>query len=120
MHSISGNATRCVAGMLLLATMLVVSAIAPGQVAFAQDGEAEADGSVRFIHASPDAPAVDILLDGAPVAQALELGDVTEFAAVSPGGHSIQVVPAGEEANASLADETLDAGSDQAYTVAVA
>jgi len=120
MHSFLGNATRYVAGMFLLAAMLVVSAIGPGQLAFAQDGEAEADGSVRFVHASPDAPAVDILLDGAPVAQALEFGDVTEFAAVSPGDHSIQVVPAGEEANAALADQTLDAGSDQAYTVAVA
>jgi hypothetical protein len=120
MNLFSGSATRYVAGFLLLAAMLVISAMAPGQVALAQDGESEPDGSVRFIQASPDAPALDILVDGAPVAQELQFGDATEYAPVTPGEHSIQVVPAGEDANAALAEEDLEVDSDGAYTVAVA
>ncbi|CAN5815266.1 hypothetical protein BH24CHL4_BH24CHL4_10590 [soil metagenome] len=120
MNPLSGSVTRYITGLMLLAAMLVVSAIAPGQLVIAQDSETEADGSVRFIHASPDAPAVDILLDGAPVAQGIEFGIATEYAAVSPGDHNVQVVPAGESAAAALIDETIGVDSGEAYTVVVA
>jgi hypothetical protein len=120
MNLISGYAARAVAVLALLSAMIVTGAITPGQLAFAQEGDTEADGSVRFIQASPDAPPLDILIDGAPVAQGLEFGDATEYAPVTPGDHTVQVVPAGEDANAALAEEDLGVDSGEAYTVAVA
>jgi hypothetical protein len=116
----SGLGLRRTVGAALLAVMLVASAVFTMPGALAQDVEAEPAGSVRFLHASPDAPAVDIILDGVPVTQGLEFGGVTEFAAVPPGEHQVQIVPAGEGTNAALIDETFDVDSDEAYTVAVA
>lgn len=102
---------------LMLALTFVVSAAGAGG---AQDGAAEASASVRFVHASPDAPALDILVDGQPVAQGLEFGALTEFAPVSDGDHTIQIVPAGEAVASALIEETIGTDGDSAYTVAVA
>ena len=102
---------------LLLGLVLAISAAGSSR---AQDGAAEASASLRFVHASPDAPAVDILVDSQPVAQGLEFGAVTEFAPVSDGDHTLQVVPAGEAAASALVEETIETGENSAYTVAVA
>jgi hypothetical protein len=51
------------------------------------------DATVRVVHASPDAPAVDVLVDGQPIAQNLGLGTATSYAPMSPGDHRAQIVP---------------------------
>jgi hypothetical protein len=51
------------------------------------------DPTVRVVHASPDAPAVNVLVDGQPLAQGVAFGSASEYAALSPGAHQVQVVP---------------------------
>ncbi len=51
------------------------------------------DPTVRVVHASPDAPAINILVDGQPLAQDVAFGSASEYAALSPGDHQVQVVP---------------------------
>ncbi len=72
---------------------------------------------VRAVHASPDAPAVDILVNGAPAFVNVPFGAVSDYATLPPGDYTIQVVPTGASAPVVIdADVTLAAGND--YTVA--
>jgi Domain of unknown function (DUF4397) len=98
------------AGLLLLLSLALVPA------AFAQSATAK----VRVVHASPDAPAVDVWVDGSKV-----LSDVTFFTAsgyldLPAGAHRFQVTPAGAGADKAVIDAnaTLDGGN--AYTVMAA
>jgi len=96
-----------VAGMFLLALSLVVPAAA-------QDSMAR----VRVIHASPDAPAVDVFVDGAAVLTNVAFPAISDYLSVPAGPHEIAVAPAGagEAAAVITANPTLEAG--MAYTVA--
>jgi hypothetical protein len=72
---------------------------------------------VRAVHASPDAPAVDILVNGAPAFTNVPFQAVSDYATLPPGTYNIQVVPAGAAAPVVIdADVTIEAGVD--YTVA--
>ena len=62
------------------------------------------DPTVRVVHASPDAPAIDILVDGQPLAQGVAFGSASEYAALSPGDHQVQVVPT--DGGAPIIDQT--------------
>ncbi|WP_175454346.1 DUF4397 domain-containing protein [Halopelagius longus] len=48
---------------------------------------------VRALHASPDAPAVDIYVDGQQVAQGVQFGNITGYLDLSPGEVQVQVYP---------------------------
>lgn len=50
---------------------------------------------VRVVHASPDAPAVDILVNDAPAITNLAFGQISDYASLAPGTYNIKVVPAG-------------------------
>ncbi|WP_270182616.1 DUF4397 domain-containing protein [Alkalihalobacillus sp. CinArs1] len=63
-----------------------------GTQAFADDHEA----MVRVIHASPDAPAVDVYVDGEAVVEGAEYKQATDYMALPAGDHKIEVFPAGE------------------------
>lgn len=93
-------------GMLLLAMAVVPAA--------AQDSMAR----VRVIHASPDAPAVDVFVDGTTVLTNVAFPAISDYLSVPAGAHSIAVAPAGagEAAAVINANPTLEAG--MAYTVA--
>jgi hypothetical protein len=87
------------------------------------------ESRVRFVHTAPDAPAVDILADGATLFENVEFGASGDFATVDSGSHDIEVRPHGSDesvlsrpgigfdgataytvlATGTLADETLDA-----------
>jgi minor extracellular serine protease Vpr len=72
---------------------------------------------VRAVHASPDAPAVDILVNGAPAFVNVPFQAVSEYATLPPGTYNIKVVPTGAAAPVVIdADVTIAAGKD--YTVA--
>lgn len=73
---------------------------------------------VRVIHASPDAPAVDIWVDGQAALRGVAFPAISDYLDVPAGAHKIVVAPAGQGEAAAVitANPTLEAG--MAYTVA--
>lgn len=102
-----------IAAMGLLIAGLAVWITGARQVAAQED--AEPDASVRFVHASPGAPAVDILIDGQAAAQNVAYGSATSYVPVPGGDHKVQVVPAGQTAEGALIDTDLNVDSGGAY-----
>lgn len=73
-----------------------------------------ADGTpkVRVIHASPDAPAVDVLVnDEIPAFEGVEFNDVTDYAELPAGVYNFKVVPEGGDP----ADAVIDADVNLQY-----
>lgn len=97
--------------MVVGAFMLAFAFVLPAE---AQSGMA----MVRVIHASPDAPAVDVFVDGNAVLTNVAFPAISAYLEVPAGPHAIAVAPAGAGAAAAVitANPTLAAGS--AYTVA--
>ncbi|KUG04857.1 hypothetical protein ASZ90_017737 [hydrocarbon metagenome] len=60
---------------------------------------------IRFLHASPGAPEVDIYTDGNLMVQNLDYNTVSEYLPVGPEIMRIQVFPAGENSNPVLDTE---------------
>src|SRR5215213_789252 len=85
----------------------------------AQDETADADATVRVLHAAPGAPAVDVLVDGQPLLDGVAYGTASDYATLSSTEHRLQVVPTGETADAAVVDETIDAAPGQASILAV-
>jgi hypothetical protein len=95
----------------VLATALVVAA--NGAVAAADTAD------VRVLHASPDAPAVDVYLDDAIVDALTNVafGTTSDYLPIPAGDHNIKVYATGTTADPVIdADVTVAAG--KAYTVA--
>jgi hypothetical protein len=108
-----------VLGLALLVVALVAGILPFAPRVAAQDATAEADATVRFIHASPGAPPVDVLVDGQAILEGLTSGEASQYLVITPQEHQLLVVPSGQTAEAALFDETLDAGPGGAYVVAV-
>ncbi len=70
-----------------------------------------AGARVRVIHASPDAPAVDVLVNGQlRLFQNVKFGDATSYAAVPANFYDVKVVPAGGGAGSAVIDADLNLG----------
>ncbi|MEM7376706.1 MAG: DUF4397 domain-containing protein [Pseudomonadota bacterium] len=72
------------------------------------------DASIRVVHASPDAPAVNVALNGATAINALDYGQSSGFATVPAGAYDVAVngiLPAGTATVISVDGLTLPAGS---------
>ncbi|HEU5300549.1 MAG TPA: DUF4397 domain-containing protein [bacterium] len=85
---------------------------------FAGLGEAQSGmARVRVVHASPDAPAVDVLVDGARAIAGLGFKAASGYASVPAGRRTFQVFPAGTAMGTPVIEvaPTLAAGKD--YTV---
>ncbi|MCL9814370.1 DUF4397 domain-containing protein [Natranaeroarchaeum aerophilus] len=67
------------------------------------------ESRVRAVHASPDAPEVDIVADDDPLVEGLGFGDFETFD-VEAGEYSLEVREAGEDESVADFDVTLDAG----------
>lgn len=86
--------------------------------AFPLSGSA-ADAMIRVVHASPDAPAVDVYLNGQRAIANLKFTEGTTYAAVPAGSYRVQVFPAGTGPNGTaVISATLDLKGGTAYTVA--
>ena len=72
---------------------------------------------VRVAHLSPDAPAVDVWVDGEVVLSDVPYKAVSDYFELPHGSHRIQVSPAGET-EPIVIDATVEFMSDTAYTVA--
>lgn len=84
--------------------------------AFVTPAAAANDAMVRVIHASPDAPNVDVWLDGTMVLSDVPYEAVSAYLPVPAGDHNVKVTPTGSTTPVIDADVTLTAGT--AYTIA--
>src|SRR5215218_1094856 len=71
------------------------------------------DSCLRIINAAPDAGPVDVYVGEAPIAEELEFGAASSFAAAPNGEQQLRVVPAGAPVDQAVIDMTqgLTAGS---------
>lgn len=78
---------------------------------------ATSDSYVRILHASPDAPSVDIYANGNIIAKNLAYKQLTDYVEVKPGEYIIQVYPAGEKTNPVI-DTKLKVPAENSFTIA--
>ena len=77
---------------------------------------AQDEASVRVVHASPDAPNVDVWVDGTKVLTDVPFTAVSDYLPLPAGDHNVQVTATGSTDPVIDADLTLEAGTS--YTVA--
>ena len=75
----------------------------------------EGESRVRVVHASPDAPDVDVLLDDAEVLSDVPYLAASDYLEATDGEHNLKVNAAGTTTTVIDADVTLSDGTD--YTV---
>ena len=92
------------ASVLVLALAMVVPVMAEG------------GPRVRAVHASPDAPAVDVWVDGAPAFTNAPFKGVTAYAELAQGMHNFQIVPAGATEPVVI-EADLDLQNNTDYTI---
>lgn len=78
----------------------------------------EGDACVNVIHASPDAPAVDVYVDGTEALSDLAFGTASGWVALPAGEHQVQVTAADAAIDTAVIDATLDLEAGAAYEVA--
>jgi hypothetical protein len=77
------------------------------------------DARVRVAHVSPDAPNVDVWVDGSLAFENVAFEDVTDYAALAPGSYLVQVEATGGGGSGPFViSETLALAADTDYTVA--
>lgn len=79
-----------------------------------QDPAAE-KAFVRFVHAAPDAPAVDVRAgsyEGAPVFEDVSFGEVTDYIELEPGGYIFVITQTGDAVPVAAFEEAeIEAGN---------
>jgi hypothetical protein len=94
---------------------LLVGALALPGVAGAQEQQAR----VRVLHLSPDAPKVDLYVDGTRTLAGISFKTATKHAAVPAGTHSVEIRPAGSATgDRALATTRTTVAPGAAYTLA--
>ena len=81
------------------------------------DGVAVAPARLRVAHLSPDAPAVDVWVDGAPAAMGLSFEENTGYVSVPAGPRRVEVFVAGTTTGA-VFETTVSVRSGRDYTAA--
>ena len=97
--------------------ILVLTAVLVLSLALATSALAQSDmARVRVVHASPDAPAVDVWVDGSVAFSNAPFKGITDYASLAPATYNVQVTPTGATEPVVIeADLALDANTD--YTV---
>lgn len=72
---------------------------------------------IRVLHASPDAPAVDVYANGNPIAKNLAYKGFTPYVKVPAGNYNIKVFPAGKTVNP-VVDSNFELPGNSIFTVA--
>lgn len=108
------RSVKFVTSILLAAVVMFGLAVGSAGRVAAQSDEA----NVRVIHASPDAPAVDIWVNGSVAIEGLEFGDATDWIALPAGSYDVAVAPAGADAADAVIEATLDLEGGVNYNVA--
>jgi len=80
------------------ATTTTTASRAAGSASAAAGGNPVAGGAmVRVVHGSPDAPAVDVYVDGKKAITALAFGKASDYQSVTAGRHDFQVYATGAD-----------------------
>ncbi|MET3507500.1 DUF4397 domain-containing protein [Halalkalibacter oceani] len=94
--------------------VLLLLVLAVGAPVYANS---EAEAQARVVHATPDAPKVDVYLDKVLVVKALDFTEAGQYISLSPGLHTLSIFPEGDTDTALVTDEvTVEAGHH--YTLA--
>ena len=88
----------------------IVALFATAAVTFA------AGPRVRVVHGSPDAPAVDVLVNGSAAFTTLAFKEISDYAALDAGSYGVAVVPTGKT-EPQVISATLTLAPDKDYTV---
>ncbi len=105
---------------LVAIAVLLALALALSGVVQAAEAAQQAETRLRAVHAAPDAPAVDVEVDGAVAFPGLSFPSVSAYIGSSPGAHRVRVVPAGEPRAAPLLETTADLAANTDHTLVVA
>jgi hypothetical protein len=97
---------------LIVLPIVLLLVLLTGSVAMADDGPAQ----LRIFHASPDAPAVNILVDGRVMFSQVTYGYVTHYAMLEAGDYNIKVVSADRD-QLVVIDANLTLEANKRYTV---
>lgn len=123
-RGIGGKGNLMKTKVVLFAMAAILGAAGPGHAAtplnaiLSTDAPSANTGNarVRVVHASPDAPPVDVWVNGSPAFTNVAFETITTFAGVPAGTYNVKVVPAGATSPVVIeADLTLAASTD--YTV---
>ncbi|MFW5950138.1 MAG: DUF4397 domain-containing protein, partial [archaeon] len=91
---------------ILLAVLVIGSVVTGGMVVMAQDAPGDDDSGeidtqqttyLRVMHASPDAPAVDVYIDNESALTNVSFGDLSEYQTLAAGEHNVTVTAADDE-----------------------
>ncbi len=95
-----------IGGVLLVALSLVLPAAAQSDTA-----------RVRFVHAAPDMPPVDVFVDGKIVLRSVDFPLISDYLEAQAGSHQVVFAPAGQPVSEAIitAQPTFEAG--KAHTV---
>ena len=106
--------SRIVSSLVLMLGLLLLAAPAAMADSHMSSGNS---ALLRVAHLSPDAPAVDVWVNGDVVLSDVPYEAVSSYLELSPGSYDVQVTPAGET-EPMVIDATLELESETAYTVA--
>ena len=89
--------SRSTSGLMRHVALIMALVLIGGAVGYTPRTAAQAPigGRLRFLHGIPGAPAVDISIDKVVAARALEFSQATRFIIVTPGDHTVAVLPTG-------------------------
>ncbi|WP_100333672.1 DUF4397 domain-containing protein [Bacillus alkalisoli] len=74
------------------------------------------NSSVRFLHASPDAPAVDVYINDERTFTNVRYKNISEYVELPGGVYQVKVYPTGEK-NVAVLTESLSVEQNELYTV---
>ena len=106
---------RLMYGALALVGLLTVFALFGPKM---QSVKADSPSFVRIIHASPDVGTADVFVDGSKLLSSFAFGTVTNYVAIPPGPHLVQIALVGKGVNGAALTQTLSVSPGVAYTVA--
>lgn len=99
-------------------TLLAVALIIPGY-ASAQSVGTPAPAELRATHLSPNAPAVNIFIDGQPAILEVSYATTTAYRPIAPGKHRMQISLASDSLSEAVIDTTIDIIRGRPYTIAL-
>lgn len=106
---------------LAVATLVLLSFAGTGIATVGANSSGSGDedsgaAQVRVAHLSPDAPAVDVLVDGSPALEGVEYGTISDYLQLPAGEHTVTIQTSEDGTVVFEGNVTVETGT--AYTVA--